>query len=313
MKILRIFIFAIIASLSFLAYQIYPLTRSQEKIHIIVPLNPNQETITQKLKTEGLIRSITLYNFLVNQFYQSQTIQPGGYFIEKRANIFEVLNILYNHPSEKWIVIAPGLRKEQVAERFANKFGWERLEVDDFLANAQEGYLSPDTYLINLHVTGQEAAKRLTDNFNEKVKAGVYPQAQKKNIRLETVVKIASLIERESGTLEDKKLISGIIWNRLNIDMALQIDATIQYIIGSSTSWWPQVTLADLKIDSPYNTYLIIGLPPTPIASPSLESLEAAVDPQETNCLFYLHDKYMKIHCSQTYEEHLANISKFLN
>ena len=297
----------------FLAYQIYPLTQSQEKIHLVVHLNPNQDTITQKLKAEGLIRSITIYNLLINQLYQSQTIQPAGYFIEKRANIFEVMNILYNHPSEKWIVIAPGLRKEQIAERFANKFNWGREEVEGFLANSQEGYLFPDTYLINLDATGKEAAKKLTDNFNEKVKTGVYPQALKKNIRLETVVKIASLIQRESGTSEDKKLISGIIWNRLNIDMALQIDATIQYSMGSSASWWPQVKGEDLKIDSPYNTYLIVGLPPTPIASPSLESLEAAVEPQETSCLFYLHDKYMKIHCSQTYEEHLENIRRFLN
>jgi len=295
-----------------LVYQIYPLAQSQEKVHLVVLPNPNQDAIIQELKAEGLIRSITIYNFLAEQLYQSQAIQPAGYFIEKRANIFEVLNILYNHPSEKWIVIAPGLRKEQIAERFANKFNWGREQVEDFLANSQEGYLFPDTYLINLSITGKEAAKKLTDNFNEKVAAGVYPESLKKNIRLETIVKIASLIQRESGTSEDKKIISGIIWNRLNIGMALQIDATIQYSIGSSSTWWPQVKGEDLKIDSPYNTYLIVGLPPTPIASPSLESLEAAVEPQETSCLFYLHDKYMKIHCSQTYEEHLANIQKYL-
>lgn len=312
MKILRYLCLVLIAGAVFLTYQIFSLTQSQEKVHIVVPLNLSQEAITQKLKAEGLIRSASLYNFLAAQLYQSQVIQPAGYFIEKRANIFEVLDILYNHPSEKWIVIAPGLRKEQVAERFTNKFNWGREEVEDFLANVNEGYSFPDTYLIDLKITGKEAAKKLTDNFNEKIQAKVYPEALKKNIRLETAVKIASLIQRESGTSEDKKLISGIIWNRLNIDMALQIDATIQYIMGSSTNWWPKVSVDDLKIDSSYNTYLIVGLPPGAIASPSLESLEAAVDPVETNCLFYLHDKQMKIHCSQTYEEHLANIQKYL-
>lgn len=311
-SLIRFLFLTILIVLAISAFQIFPLTQSQEKVHLIVPLENNQNQMILELKNKGLIRSIVVYNFLNDWLYSSSLIQPAGYFIEKRANIFEVLQILHNEPSEKWIVLAPGLRKEQMAERLANKFEWGREEVDSFLANANEGFLSPDTYLIDIKATGKEAAQKLTNNFNEKVQPKVYPESLKKNIRLETVVKIASLIQRESGTLEDKKIISGIIWNRLNIGMALQIDATIQYSKGQSSDWWPKVLPEDLKIDSPYNTYLIVGLPPTPIANPSIESLEAAVDPIETPCLFYLHDREMKIHCSKTYEDHLANIQKYL-
>jgi UPF0755 protein len=108
------------------------------------------------------------------------------------------------------------------------------------------------------------------------------------------------------------KLISGIIWNRIFKGMKLQMDATLQYAKGSEeTGWWPQVNPQDKNIDSPYNTYMYTELPPSPIASPGLAAIEAAYNPQKTNCLFYLHDKKGVIHCSATYEGHKKNIAKY--
>ena len=95
--------------------------------------------------------------------------------------------------------------------------------------------------------------------------------------------------------------------------MKLQIDASIQYALGKEDNWWHKITLADYKTDSPYNTYLIPRLPPTPICSPSLASIKAIAKPQETDCLYYLHDANKQIHCAKTYEGHRENIEKYLN
>ena len=111
------------------------------------------------------------------------------------------------------------------------------------------------------------------------------------------------------------KLISGIIWNRLDKGMPLQIDATMQYTLGKNNQgkWWGSINIKEKQNDSLYNSYLHKGLPPTPICSPNIDYIEAALNPEETDCLFYLHDNFKQIHCSVTYEEHLQNIKKYLN
>ena len=97
--------------------------------------------------------------------------------------------------------------------------------------------------------------------------------------------------------------------------MALQIDATMQYTLGKNSEgkWWGSIVLDEKQNDSPYNSYLHKGLPPTPICSPNIDYIEAALNPEETDCLFYLHDHFKQIHCAVTYEEHLQNIKKYLN
>ena len=125
-------------------------------------------------------------------------------------------------------------------------------------------------------------------------------------------MKIASLIQREAAGKEDMALISGIIWNRIWSGMKLQIDATLQYAKGSEEEgWWQLVYPEDKKIKSEYNTYLNKGLPPSAIANPGRDAIYAAYHPKKTECLFYLHDKKRKIHCSKTYEEHKELIKKY--
>ena len=113
----------------------------------------------------------------------------------------------------------------------------------------------------------------------------------------------------------DMPLIAGVIWNRLENDQRLQLDASIQYAKGKiDGQWWSVVTGTDIKnIDSPYNNYKYSGLPPTPIANPGLKAIDAVLNPTKTDCIFYLHDRSREIHCAVTYEEHLENIEKYLN
>ena len=122
---------------------------------------------------------------------------------------------------------------------------------------------------------------------------------------------IASLLEREASDFENMREVSGVIWNRLFINMPLQLDATLQYArAGKATekNWWPTPKPADKYLDSPYNTYAYKGLPPGPISNASAAAILAALNPYPTDCLYYFHDSEGDYHCSKTYEEHVANL-----
>jgi UPF0755 protein len=109
------------------------------------------------------------------------------------------------------------------------------------------------------------------------------------------------------------RYISGIIWNRLFVGMPLQLDASLQYARGSKISeklWWPKVVPNDKYIDSPYNTYENEGLPPAPISNPSVEAVVAALNPRETDCMFYFHDSKGVFYCTENYEDHVAKLKE---
>lgn len=297
----------------YIFFLLSPTSLSSEKIRFVVPLDAKHEETVARLKSENFIRNEKVFNFLAGIIKFPGQIEPGTYLLSHNMTLIDITDTLLNKPYQKWIVLVPGLRREQVAERLAKKFNWDGAKTNEFLANAPEGYLFPDTYLLNVDYTGKQFAQRLISNFNEHFDAKMQKDLLAANVRTDTAIKVASLIERESGGDDDKALIAGIIWNRLNDGMKLQIDATIQYIIAAPADWWPRVAPKDMKIDSPYNTYIIKGLPPGPIANPSLASIRAAVYPAETDCFYYLHARDKSIHCAKTYEEHLENIEKYLN
>lgn len=219
-----------------------------------------------------------------------------------------------------FVTIRPGYRAEEVAYAFGNQLGWGRTErvaflkaVEDIDPKLSDGQFAPGTYFVG--VTAPEDVAALTqERFNEQILAR-YSTSTQEVIPLEDALTVASLIEREAGGWEDMRLISGIIWNRLFNGMNLQIDATLQYSKASNAAgkggWWPKPVPDDKFIKHPYNTYRINGLPPGPIANPSLASLLAALNPKKTDCLFYFHDQYGRFHCSPTYQGHVALLKKF--
>lgn len=222
------------------------------------------------------------------------------------------------NPSVRIIKIQEGLRKEQIADIVGDKLGWDESERTEFI-NAHlalglpnlEGYYFPKSYMIPRDDDPIEVSQLMLGEFNKQTKAIV----KAKNTRIineDTAVKIASIIQREAGGKSDMRLISGIIWNRLFKGMKLQMDATLQYAKGNEEDgWWQTVEPEDKKIDSPYNTYLHTDLPPSAIANPGLAAIEAAYNPQKTDCMYYLHDKKGKIHCAKTYAEHKKNIDRY--
>ncbi len=195
-----------------------------------------------------------------------------------------------------------------------------------------QGFLYPDTYRFFRDIkdrkvtTSEEAAKividKLLSTFGQRIPDNADLMAKKSGLKnFYQAVILASIIEKETGRTaltaaqknsleEERKIIAGIFYNRLNINMALESDATVNYITGKKD---PAVLLADTKIKSPYNTYQNTGLPPTPICNPSLSSIMAALQPEESDYLYFLHDQTTgKAYYGKTYDEHLANKQKYL-
>jgi UPF0755 protein len=225
------------------------------------------------------------------------------------------------NPSLKHVRIYSGMRKEEIADILAKKLDWDLSEEIKFMEtrnelaladiNSGEGYYFQGGYSFSTDATPAEVATTIITKFNEEV-TNKFASSTKSVISLETALKIASIIERESNGKKDMRLISGIIWNRIFSGMSLDMDATLQYAKGTEKiGWWPKVVPNDKYIDSPYNTYQNIGLPPSPISSPSIAAIQAALNPKKTECLFYVHDKRRNIHCSVTYQQHVANIRRY--
>jgi UPF0755 protein len=290
----------------------------EEKVVFIVNRNQTYVQTLDKLKTQGLIKNRLAFRIVL--FFKHKQIAPGGYNVSKNMSAWQVANKLTTNPDMKWVVIHEGLRKEQIGEKLAETFGWSDEELNKWNTEYTkmridyiEGTYFPDTYLIPVDEGGFKIAERMTRRFDEQF-APYISQFAQQNILWTTGLKLASIIQREAGGKDDMPLIAGIMWNRINQDMNLEIDATIQYARGKTDSgWWAPVTADDIKnIDSPYNTYKYKGLPPFPISNPGIDAIEAVLHPAETDCLYYIHDNNRQIHCSKTLEEHQANIEKYL-
>lgn len=296
-----------------------PDSKSQKEELFTVALKTTESETINKLQTQGFVKNTFGLNLALSIKDKHRKIEPGGYYLSKNMDIWKVVDKLTASPDMKWVVIPEGLRKEEIGEILAKTFRWSRKDLDNWnnLYTRQkydyvEGVYFPDTYLIPTVEKNFEVAERLINRFNEKF-APYFGEFAKKDIMWTTGLRLASIVQREAGGKEDMPLISGILWNRLDKGMKLEVDATVQYARGKTDKgWWAPIKLEDKEIDSTYNTYKNKGLPPHPIANPGIAAIEAALNPKETDCLYYLHDKNRQIHCAKTFEEHKANIEKYL-
>ncbi|OHA26337.1 MAG: hypothetical protein A3D52_02450 [Candidatus Taylorbacteria bacterium RIFCSPHIGHO2_02_FULL_44_36] len=183
-------------------------------------------------------------------------------------------------------------------------------DEEEFIKKAKdkEGYLFPDTYHFPQNIKPNAVIEAMEKNFNDKIST-LNDKIAVLGKPLKEVVIMASLLEEEARKLETKQMIAGILWKRLKIGMPLQVDSSFQYVNGKNTF---TLTLDDLKIDSPYNTYLHKGLPPTPITNPGLDSILAAVTPLASKYLYFLTDKNGNMRYAVTHDEHVANKEKYL-
>lgn len=299
--------------LSFFIFVAIAKTQSKEVVYI--PSTGDVDSFVQELDHEGLFMNSFSKLILQAILTLRGGIEPGGYTISRGLGAVSTA-VSLEEPSYKYISIMEGYRKGQIAQILGAKLNWESQKVSDFSKlepicplKGREGYLAFGTYLIGVDEDIDVVEEKMQQNFTEILdEMGV----DEKKVNIPQIITIASLIQREAGGKSDMRLISGIIHNRLDVGMPLQIDATLQYVKGDETNWWPVPKSEDKKLESPFNTYQNIGLPPTPIATPGKEAIKAALNPLKTNCLFYLHDTRRNIHCSTTYEQHKKNVRYYL-
>lgn len=283
----------------------------------IIPLNATLEQVVQNLFDQNYIKSKEDFTtlFLKNK----GDIMPGAYKINTSMSIASISKTLHGKPYMKWVVIPPGLRKEEIAELLATNLGWTKTQKNKWINTYTkikydyiEGVYFPDTYLIPVSETPLATANRLTAKFNEKFTSYLL-RFKNQNMQWTKGLTLASIVQREASGDADMPLIAGILLNRLNQKIPLSVDATLQYVRGNKgKGWWAPISVADKKTDSAYNTYKNAGLPPHPISNPGIAAIEAVLTPTKTDCLYYLHGKDGVTHCSVTYAEHQANIEKYL-
>lgn len=274
---------------------------------------PEGETLTEvsiALERQGVVRNAFAFRMLVMFLGSERTVRAGDYLFKEPRDIFSIARAMstgaFGLEPER-IRIPEGATTKDMATIYGMRL--ERFNAANFLAQAQpqEGYLFPDTYFFMPNATEDTVIKAMRQNFDTRI-AQIAPLIEDSGRTLDEIVTMASIIEREGKGAEDRRMISGVLWNRIERGMPLQVDVTFLYTIGKGTF---QLTMKDLTTPSPYNTYLNKGLPPTAIGSPSMESLQAAVDPLENEYLYFLADRAGKTHFCKTYACQLANKTRY--
>ncbi len=301
---------------------------SSEKIikRFVITKGASASQIGNKLKEEGLIKSSLVFKIYVQVSGNSDKIQAGEYRLPTNLSLPELVATLLRGPLEVWVTIPEGLRREEIVERFIQALSLVGEEAkmfqDKFLliSNNKEGFLFPDTYLFPKSASASAVVKKMLNTFDKRVDSQIERDLRNKDMGLNEMVILASIVERETGTETEKPIIAGILLKRLEENWPLQADAAVQYAVASAKcrmsnakcDWWQLLDKDDLAISSGYNTYKFKGLPPSPIANPGLSSIKAVVYSQDSPYWFYLHDSQGGIHYARTIEEHDQNIRTYL-
>jgi len=286
-------------------------SKNKDSIIFVVAKGDGVKEISNRLKAKNLIKSRVAFFLLVRVLALDKEIQAGDFRLSPSMSASEIAENLTHGTLDIWITVPEGKRSAEIAQILKEKIPTYESTWASTLAS-QEGYLFPDTYLIPKDADIGMVVNQMRGNFDVKYAT---LDVSNSDLTQREIVVLASLIEREAITNAEKPIIAGILLNRLNAGMVLQVDSTIQYAKGqnkSNNKWWEPVMLEEYKsVRSDYNTYLFTGLPPGPISNPGLEALKAAVNPADTDYLYYLHDKDRKIRYAKTLKEHNANIEKF--
>lgn len=266
--------------------------------------------LAEELKQDGVIRSPFWFHLSAIILGGERDMKAGQYYMSNPQSVFFVAwRILHgNHDIDTVrLTIPEGFTVEKISKLFDDEFTF--FNHKDFTDSAPEGYLFPDTYFIPVTATASSTIKLLQDNFARKV-LPITQEIKLSGRTLEEIIIMASIIEGETKLQKDREIVSSILWKRLDLGIPLQVDASFIYVNGKTTK---ELTKDDLKINSPFNTYLYKGLPPTPISNPGIESIKAAIHPTTTPYLYFLTDNDGTMHYSKTFEEHVAKKLKYIN
>ena len=301
---------------------------------IVFTIEPG-ESVTQiasRLQSEGLVRDAQLFRLYLRYSKLDSGVEAGQFTLKKTMTIPQIAQALQSgkRGDELTLTIPEGRRIEEVVALVAQQTPISATTFLSLTRDARpwaaqypflaelppgaslEGYLFPDTYRLPKDVTAADAVARMLANFDRRVTPAMRDKLAAQKRTLFQAVTLASIVERESAVAQERPVIASVYSNRLKTDMALDADPTVQYAMASAKKqapWWPQLTQEDYRsVKSPYNTYLNPDLPPGPIASPGLSSIQAAIEPAQTNFYFF------RASCnrdgthlfSKTLEEHAA-------
>ncbi len=278
-----------------------------------VPQGSTLSSVAENLQKKGIIHSAFIFKVAMRIIDGDKGIVAGEYSFSQPQNVFTVAHRLALGAYDLLplrVTIPEGTSVKEITQLLAQ-------QLPDFDANAfyqlalpQEGMLFPDTYFF---FPGEDPNLVLTafkNNFDLHMRdVSVALRISEFGKPLPDVLTMASLIEKEAGDTQNRRIISGILWKRIKLNMPLQVDAVFLYILGKNTF---QLTRTDLQPDSSYNTYTNRGLPTGPITNPGLDSILSAVPPITTNYLYYLSDRHGNLYYAATYEQHLKNKAKYL-
>lgn len=274
----------------------------------------NITQVANNLAKEELIRNKLVFYLMVKQLGIEKKIQAGDFQLSSAMSLKEIALNLTHGSLDRWITVIEGLRKEEVAQIVGSALN---LPESEFIKNADEGYLFPDTYLVPTNVTIESLVKIFKTNFDKRYTEAKQKVSKKNELTDNQVIVLASLIEREAKFDSDRSEVARILLRRIEEGHNLQVDATVQYALGyqpDQKTWWKKhTTFDDLKVDSTFNTYQNAGLPPFPICNPGLASIKAALSANNnTPYLFYVSDKSGKLHFAKDSDDHQKNIEKYL-
>jgi UPF0755 protein len=284
--------------------------------------------IGRHLEAEGIIRSALAFEFVLYDTGREDALQSGTYQVSPALTPRDLARVFEKAPGEQVVLrVIEGWRLTEIAAAVEKAF--PKITKDQFLAAAVvgtrknavlagldaktplEGFLFPDTYFFRPDASAAEIVDTLLTLFEQRAGGELANAAKARNMTVYDLVKLASIVEREARDRKESATIAGVYQNRLDIGMKLDADPTIQYALGD----WRELTLDDLKLDSPYNTYLNAGLPPTPIASPGQSALDGAAHPEKHDYLYFVakNDGTGDHAFAKTLDEQEANRVKYGN
>lgn len=296
------------------------------QITVVVPKSAATSTIAGVLKKSGVIRNASAFRLYARIQDVDGKLKPGSYTMNTAMTVPEVIRDLIKGPPDRITLTVPeGYTVAQIADLLEQKGlstgaafnqalnqNWQFSFFKDLPAqkNNLEGYLFPDTYYLGSDSVSEKIVEMMLQNFEQVMERYDYiNKAKAKGLTLNEAVTVASMVEREARVESERPRIAGVIYNRLNAGMPLQIDATVQYALGKQKE---KLLYKDLEIDSPYNTYKISGLPPGPIANPGWPSLKAAIEPEKNNYFYYCAKPDGSHAFARTLAEHNINVQKYL-
>ena len=276
-----------------------PPSFDRKPVTVEVPRGAGIAAVSRTLATSGLARDARAVRALAMLSGNTRP-QEGTYRFRRGSSTLRILTALQRGKSRASVRVTfpEGLTLRQTADRAGSEIPGIKADVFERIASREggsfkcsvrlpdnlEGYLYPDTYVLPIGISERTVIQQMVEGFDKKVIRELEPRERNLGDRLTEAVITASLIEREAAVAEDRPLISAVIRNRLKIGMRLQIDATVQYVIGHRS----RLLYRDLEVNSPYNTYRNTGLPPGPICSPGLPCIEAALNPADVPYLYYV-------------------------